>query len=89
MRWLVLAMFLMAFSPVYTIHDSSDKVDTEIKQIANDVQDKSFDIDSSTPNLSDFKDGQFVIFKSTAVKIMFRAGNEIYAVQASCVTVRR
>lgn len=89
MRYLILIPFLMAFTPLYNEHESQVKVDAEFKNVAVKVQDKSFAIVNSTPNLTDFQDGEFRIFQATVTKIMFRAGQEIYAVTVSCITVKR
>lgn len=80
----------MAFSPLYVAHDSQDKVDAEIKNIATSAQDKNFIVFNSTPNLSDLIDGQIVLYSSgTLNQIMWRFNQEIFAIRGSCVTIRR
>ena len=80
----------MAFTPVFTVHDTTAKVDQEIKNLENAVQNKEFTIKSSTPNLSDLRDGEFVIVSSgTFTKVMFRRNQEIYSINVSCITVTR
>lgn len=91
MKWYwLLAIGLMGFSPLYSVYDSPEKVSSEIKNMENDLQSQQFNIVQSTPNLQEMKDGQIVIVSSgTYNKIMWRSGIDIYAVNGSCVTVRR
>lgn len=89
MRWLILGLLLCAFTPLYPVHDTPAKVDDEIKNVADSVQDEQLTVFTSTPILSQLKDGQMVIFSSGTVKLMFRQNQEIFAVSVSCITVRR
>lgn len=89
MRWIILSLFLCAFSPIYSQHDTKEKVDNEFKNGYDQMQPRQFTVVTSTPNLSDFRDGEMVIFSSGAVKVMVRVGQEIYTVGISCITVRR
>ena len=85
-----LALGLMAFTPIFSTHEDSKKTDQEFRNLENTVQDQQFSIRNSTPVLSELKDGQIVIFSSGTVnKLLFRSNQEIYAVNASCITVRR
>ena len=89
MRWLLCGLFLMAFTPITAGHDDQDKTDREFKNIYETGQGRNFTVLNSTPNLNDIEDGEVVIVSSTSyTKLMFRMGQEIYAVNVSCVTVR-
>jgi len=88
--WILLAAIgLCAFGPIHNSHDSQGKIDSEFTNLYGQAQPAQFEIVSSTPNLTDMKDGEVVIFSSGAVKMMWRAGQELYAVSGSCITVRR
>lgn len=90
MRYLLIALCLMAFTPIYTNHDSPGKVDQEFKNIENSLQDQQFTIVKDTPALSSFRNGQIVIVSSGAFnKLMLRSGQEIYSVNLSCITITR
>lgn len=80
----------MGFAPLFQSHDNFDKVSTEIKNIETQVQDKQFRTFDSTPTLTDLEDHEMVLVSSNGyTAIMFRDNIEIYAVQTSCVTVKR
>ena len=91
MRWIMpFCLMLMAFTPIYTTHDSTEKVDEEVRNLEVDVQSQHFTVFATTPNLTEVKDGQIVIVSSNSYnKLMWRQNQEIYAVTGSCVTVRR
>lgn len=89
MRWLLIILVLCAFTPFYEVYDTKEKISDEFKNVENDVQSKQFTIYKTTPNLSDLTNGQIVIFSSGAIKLMLRENNDIYAVQFSCITIRR
>ena len=88
MIW-ILCFLLMAFKPIHQIYDTPDKINEEFQNVEDDLQSQQYRVFSSTPNLSELKDGQIVIFSSGAIKIMFRQNNDIYSVNASCITIRR
>jgi len=89
-HWPVIGLFLMgAYKPLYQTHENEDKVTAEFINIEESVQTEDFTVRSTTPNLTDLKDGQIVIFSSGSVKLMFRQLNDIYSVNASCITIRR
>ena len=88
-KWtLLLIPFLFGFSRIHLRYDDP-KVAEEFVNAENSLQDRQFRVVTTTPALADLRDGEFVIFSSTAVKILIRQGQEIYAVQVSCITVRR
>ena len=90
MRWLLLIPLLCAWTPVFTNHDTTDKVDIEFSGQENDVQSKQHTIVTSTPSLKDLKDGEIVIISSGAYTgLMFRSNQEVWAVSVSCITTRR
>ena len=78
-----------AYAPLYETYESKEKIVDEFKNIENDLQSREFRVFSSTPNLSDLVDGEIVVFSSGSVKIMFRNLNDVYSVNASCITIRR
>ena len=81
-------LLMGAYAPQYEDYGNG-KINDEVKNIEQDLQSKSFRVFTTTPNLSDLQDGEIVIFSSGAVKIMFRNLNDVYSVNASCVTIRR
>ena len=86
----MLAFPLMGFTPIFSNHDSTEKIDKEFRNVVADLQSQEFTIYTQTPTLSTLKDGQIVIVASgTWNTIMFRRNQEIYKVNASCVTVSR
>lgn len=90
MKWLLLALFLVGFTPITATHDSTENIDAEFKNIESSLQDQQFRVVKDTPVLSDLKDGEIVIFSSgTLNKLLFRSNQEVYAVQFSCITIRR
>lgn len=90
MRWILIALALSAFTPITDDHDTPEKVNAEVTNIENSLQDQQHTVFQSTPILSQVKDGGVVIVSSaTYNKLMWRLGQEIYAVNGSCVTVYR
>lgn len=91
MRWLWLLpiLGLCGFSPIYQAHDNQRKVDDEFVNVYGQAQPDQFKVFNTTPNLTQLKDGEAVIFSCSTVKMMFRSGQEIFAVGVSCITVRR
>lgn len=84
------ALFLCAFTPIFTTHDSTAKVDQEISNIENSVQDRQFSVKNSTPNLADLRDGEIMIISTgTYNRLVLRVGQDLFTIQASCITVRR
>lgn len=86
---LALALGLCAFAPIYTTHETQDKVDNEITNLYTQAQSNQFRVYVGTPNLSEMKDGEVIISSAGLVRLMFRQGQEIYTVNFSCITVRR
>ena len=77
-------------TPIYDQHDSQEKVDEELRNIYYAAQSNQFTIFTDTPTPTDLKDGEIVIYSSgTVQKLIWRDGEDIYAVQGSCITVRR
>ncbi len=92
MRWLIPIFILVfcGFTQIYSRHDTQDKVDNEILNIYDQAQSQQFRVVMATPNLTELRDNEVVVFSTgTLVRLMFRAGQEIYSVSVSCVTVRR
>ena len=93
MRWVLLSLLLVGFTPIHSVHDNTNKVDTEFRNVEASLQDQQFTAYSSTPTLSSVKDGSiFIVYGSsmtTWTALMWRVGNEIYKVNGSCVTVVR
>ena len=90
MKWVLLAIPLMALTPLHNSHDTQEKIDQEFRQIENELQDKNFRIVGSTPALGDLRNGEIVILSSLTVNyLMWRAGNDLYSVKGSCVTSTR
>ena len=82
-KWpLALVIFLVGFRPVYTKHDTFDKVDTELNQMENALQDKAFTVNNTTPNVTDLQDHEFQIVATTgqpaAINLVLRIGTTMY-----------
>lgn len=89
MRFILLALGLMAFTSIHSKHDTPEKVDEEFAHIEKEAQGRQFTVWQTTPNVSQLRDGEIVVFSTGAIKLMYRVGQEIYAVSGSCITVRR
>lgn len=92
MRWLTLALIpaLMAFAPLVSTHDSTDKVDQEIRNIEQNLQGVEFAVVTDTPALTEMRDGQILLLSSGTVnKLIWRVNQEIYAVSGTSITIRR
>ena len=90
-RWIwLLAIPLFAFTPIHWDYSQPENVRDEFRNAENDLQSKQFDVFPTTPALSELRDFQIVVITSNSyVKLMFRSGQDIYAVTVSCVTVKR
>lgn len=89
-KWLPLVFLLMAFTPIYDKHETTEKVDNEFKEIEQTVQPKQWATFSSTPIVKELSDKQVVIVSSQGWStIMWRDNNEIYSIRGSCSTVLR
>lgn len=91
MRWLYpfLILGLCGFGPIYTQHDSPEKLDGEFKNAYDQAQARQFRVFTATPNLNDLQDNEVIIVSSGAIKMMFRSGQEIFSINVTSVTVRR
>jgi len=88
--WLLFLPMLLGLTPTHNSYESESLSRGEFRNVTDNAQDRQFRIVSSTPVLSELRDGEIVIVSSgTYGKVMFRSNQEIYAVDASCVTVRR
>lgn len=86
-RWFIIVLFLCGFTPIYDLHDTPQKVTEEVKNMEIQVQDKQFEIFSTTPTLAEIEDHQIVIIGShTWNALMWKDGIDIYKVEGSCVT---
>lgn len=96
MLWAMTAVFFLtawlcaAYTPVFTSHKDLKQVDTEFSNIEESVQAAQFTVFMATPILSELRDNEVVIISTNGwTAIMFRAGEDIFKVSVSCVTVRR
>lgn len=88
--YLIGLLILCGFTPIFNDYKDPQNVKNEVANIENSLQDQQHRVLVSTPNLLDLKDGEIVLVSSnTFNKIMYRQNQEIYAVNASCVTIRR
>lgn len=85
-----LCLPLFGFIRIHKEYEIPEFIREEFSNVENTVQDQSFRVVNSTPNLLDLKDGEIVLMSSNTVnKLMYRYNQEIYSINASCVTVRR
>ena len=90
MRWLILGVFLLAFTPIHQEYETKEKIKAEFKNVELEKQDVSHQVRITTPTLTDMEDGEIrVISTGTLQFLIWRANQEIYAVQGSCITVFR
>ena len=90
MKWILLCLFLCAFTPLKPKHDTMEQVDEEFRNVEHSVQDKKFTIITTTPTLGTMRDGEFkILYSSGVTSILLRNGNDLYSVKVSCVTVWR
>lgn len=81
-RWLLLALILCGFRPVYNKHDTFEKVDTELIEMQNAYQEQKFTVNATTPNVVDMRDQSFEIVATTGqpqtVNLVLRIGTTMY-----------
>lgn len=84
MRWLLLLLVvpLMAFTPIYDVHDKPYKVDQEFDNIDDSLQARQFTVVTTTPNIIDMQEGEIFIYASTSsvadTFLMLRTGATVY-----------
>lgn len=80
--FILLAISLMAFTPIYTKHNDLKQVDDEIKNMSDNFQSRQFTVVASTPNYQDIQDGEVVIYSSATINptisLMLRVGTTLY-----------
>lgn len=92
MKWLIIISmpFLLGFVAIHSEYDKEEKIVEEFRNVYDEGQAKKFEVVNDTPALNNFPSGNVVIFSSNTVrKILFRVDQDIFAVDASCITVRR
>ena len=90
--WVIIilsAELIFALTPIHNTFDDKDVIQSEFNNIYENAQDQQFTIVGSTPLLTNIKDGQFVIFSSGAIKVMFKMNQDIFSISASCITIIR
>lgn len=88
--WLLGLLPLCGFNRIATVHDDTDKIDREFVAVENALQHPTVQVFTSTPNLRALNDHEVAILSSgTWNNLMFRYGNDIFKVNASCFTVTR
>ena len=80
---------LLGLTQVHNKYENERNIFNEFQNIYRTVQDRQFKVLSSTPRLTELRDGEMFISSGTAVKFMFRFGQEIYSINTSCVTITR
>lgn len=74
-----------ALAPVRNDYEKKEDVFTEMRNLLDNAQDRSFTQVASTPNISDLRDGEIVIYISSPnvavpnVSLMLRAGTTVFA----------
>ena len=88
MRWLwvLLVLPLLGLTPIYNEHTTQDKVDEEFRNIFLNVQPLQFIVVTSTPNATEYQEGQIVIFSSGVIKLMLSQGSTVYQVTFSSIS---
>lgn len=82
--WLICLMSSAAYGAtrVFTTYTDDYSLRTEFGNIYDNLQDQQFNQVDSTPSYTVLKDGQIVIYKSSAnavnVNLMLRAGTTLY-----------
>jgi hypothetical protein len=81
---------LFALSPVATTYKEEAEIEVEFKNLYDNVQAKQFRVFTTTPVFSDLQNGEIVIVSSGVFNVLiFKAGEDIYRVNSSCITVVR
>ena len=91
-KWttLILCFCLFGFAPIYDRHDSTQKIDDEVKGIVDGTHPRQWRVFENTPTINDLQDGEFVLVSSNGwTAIMGRNNVEIFGVRLSCFTVIR
>lgn len=86
MKWTILICLfsgpLFAVTPIFNDYKEPSNTFQEFRNFADNAQDKQFTQVTSTPNFTDLKDGEMVIYVSTPmgqnVNLMLRAGATMY-----------
>ena len=80
---LLLASSLYAMTPISNDYSDQTATFVEFRNVFDNGQDRSFTQVTSTPNVTDLRDGEMVIYASTPmaqnVVLMLRNGTTIYA----------
>lgn len=87
MKWGLLVIFttmnLWAVTPIMNDYNSQESVFGEMRNITDNAQDQSFTIVTTTPNVTDMREGQIFIYASTQpakdVSLMLRIGTTVYS----------
>lgn len=78
-----------ALTPVNNTFEDKG-VETEFNNLYENAQGAQFKIVGSTPILSELRDGEVVILSTGAyTKLLYRANQEVYSINVSCITVYR
>lgn len=88
MKYLTAVMLLFsvnayALAPIRSDYTKPEDVFTEMRNLTDNAQDRSFTQVSSTPSVSEMRDGEMVIYVSSSnapnVNLMLRAGTTVFA----------
>ena len=85
MRYLWI-LFLPAFcygvTPIANDYSDAQSSFAEFRNVMDNAQDKSFTVVTTTPNYTDLRDGEMVVYVSTplvaSVNLMLRMGTTLY-----------
>ena len=81
MKWIIMSLFLMAMTPIYYVHDKTDKIDDEFKNYSDNLQSRQFTVFTATPTFQELQEGEIVIissFQFSPVALMLRVGATAY-----------
>ena len=91
MKWITTVFFLMAtqalaLTPILNDYGDKNDVYMEFRNLYDQAQDRQFtQVVGSTPNYTDLRDGEIVIYVSTPalsttdIRLMLRIGTTIYS----------
>ena len=80
---------LLALTPINNDFKKEAAIYDEFQNLYLNVQPRQYRVISATPSLNSIQNREVVIFSSGSRKIMFREGQDIFSISASCVTVIR
>lgn len=78
---LACCFFLLGASPVREVYNKPVDIKAEFTNAYYALQDKQFTIINSTPNVTEMREGEIILFSSNSVKFLIRISTTIYQIE--------